>query len=284
MNAPPPTARDISIELQKHYALSLPPLLLHATQLVESLPARQPRLAQMAFVSTVERMFSLFRDVGDTFQGKIDIGYYGSAALTRSLFEAVTLVAVFVRDEKADAINVLLASAERSSKKRCDGLTQMSAARNPQVAVFAQRYAGNAERELELLKKIRAEVRLPSPPSHLPDMLARCKSLGEIWEFLYHAIYRDLSEAVHGSFQKLAHSPALAEQTSAQDGGLLYEHCRLFAWAFSFLEAGINECCAIHPDRSKIAKFQQMAAMLVRTESALLERFPASSRRVSVYF
>ena len=284
MNAPQQTARDISIELQKHYALSLPPLILHAAQLVESLPARQPRLAQMAFASTVERMFSLFRDVADTFQGKLDIGYYASAALTRSLFEAVTLVAVFVRDEKADAINVLLAAAERSSKKRHAGLTQMISARNSQVAAFAKRYAGAAERELEALKKLREEVMFPSPPSHLPDMLARCKALGEIWEFLYHAVYRDLSEAVHGSFQKLAHSPALAEQTNTQDGGLLYEHCRLFAWAFSFWEAGINECCAIHPDQSKIAKFQQMAGVLVRTESALLERFPTSSKRVSVYF
>jgi hypothetical protein len=131
------SAHEIAAELQLLYRAALPPLAEQGMKLLRGLPPKQPKLARLGFTSLPQRLFLLFEDVHDTFQNKLARGYFTTAALTRSLMETATALAVLNRDTTGKTLNALLVTAEREAQRRRDGLAKLRSASNPDVATAA---------------------------------------------------------------------------------------------------------------------------------------------------
>ncbi len=115
-------------------------------------------------------------------------------------------------------------------------------------------------------------------------MFTRCQRLGERWEFLYHVVYRDLSDTVHSSFVKTPHSPSLAASSPNQGDALIYEHCRTVSYAIDFWAFGIVEYCRPHPKPAAVSALNAMLASLRKHEARLFGGFPRTSKSHAFLF
>jgi hypothetical protein len=114
-------------------------------------------------------------------------------------------------------------------------------------------------------------------------MFDRCKALGEYWEFMYEATYRDLCEAVHVSFLKVPHAASLAIRTG-DAGALLYEHARTMNYAVMFWGITIVDCCKNHPDQGLLKQFQSTSVVLVTKASRAVDELFATANSHIISF
>ena len=73
-------AHQIAAELQALYQPAIPHLAGQGWELMRTLPPRKPKLARLVFASIGQRLFLLLEDIHDTFQNKLDTGYFTTAA------------------------------------------------------------------------------------------------------------------------------------------------------------------------------------------------------------
>ena len=284
MNSQTASAQDVAAEMQLLYDASLPELLARAKQLIESLPAKSLPFAQQVFFSTVERLFILVQDISNNYLSDLEAGYFTTAGLTRSLLETATLLALFNRDQTAKTLSAFLEKQEKDARKRRESLARLRNASNSHVASAAQNETRIADGVVAALKKVRLGAGLPVSAKAFPDMAGRCRMLGEHWEFIYHAVYRDLCEAVHGAFLKTPHAPTLAFASPNRGAALIYEHSRTFGYAVEFWGCAVLDCCVNHSDTNAVARFREKLGKLIEQDHVLLIKFPASSQKHTITF
>lgn len=284
MSAPIKSSPEIAADMQALYDASLVEVLGLAKILMESTPAKPLAFMQYVHFSVAERIFILMQDVFESFKSSLDTGYFTSAALTRNMMESATILALLNRDKSGEVYSAFLEYQVGATQKRRSGLAGMTKAKSARIAADAASEAGITDRVLNALAQVRTHAKLPQPTAKFPDMLERCKSLGEEWEFTYHAVYRDLCESVHGSFLKSPHSPGHAFSSPNQGATLLYEHCRVMSHALEFWAFAMMECFAGHPDRVRLKDFVAKLSAFVDADARLLNIFPADARVLKISF
>jgi len=277
-------AHQIAAELQALYQPAIPPLAGQGWELMRTLPPKRPKLAGLVFASIGQRLFLLLEDIHDTFQNKLNSGYFTTAALTRSLMETATALAILSRDTTGQTLNAFLTTAERDALRRRNGIARLRSATNPDVAKAAATETHQADGIVATLQAIKAKAVLPTSSAQFPSMEERCRSLGEHWQFMYEATYRDLCEAVHVAFMKIPHAPSLAFRAPDQGAALLYEHSRATNYAVEFWGATILECCSNHPNQSALDQFHATLGALLPQAAAITNKFSTLTKSHSISF
>ena len=177
-----------------------------------------------------------------------------------------------------------LAKQESDTEKRRNCIAVMRKSNDPRVAFDATTEINNVEALLNAIKAIRSSANLPVPTKKFPDMAARCKELGPTWEFLYHATYRDLCEAVHGSFFKVPFAPSLAFKSANKGEALIYEHCRVFNYAVDFWAVVILDCCQNRTDKQTYNSFRDTFARLNQKESIISDKMRSICQNHQITF
>ena len=278
MNRPQASAREIAAEVKKLYGAPVDDLLLVGKNLIENLPEKRPRISQNIFFATVERLFILVQHTINSFSDDLEAGYYTTASLARGLMETATTLAILSRDKNGEMYSAYLRQQELHARKRHDGLLHSQKAKDRRLADYAKTETGIASRVLDTLKQVRANAHLPLASEKFPDMATRCKVLGENWEFLYNVVYRDLCEAVHGTFLKTLLSPGIALTSPNQGDALLFEHCRTVGYGFEFWAYAVLECCQKQADKTAVKEFCDKVSKFLDADARLINGFPTSSR------
>jgi hypothetical protein len=282
--AMPTNAAKIGNELQRIYRAELASLMELGLRLIRTLPTRNPKLAQLVFISMAQRLFLLLEDIHQTFQTKLDSGYFTTALLTRGLMEAATTLLVLTKDTTGELLSAFIETAEHESRRRRNGLARMQSVRNPDVAKAAQNETRLADTVLVALQDIKSHAALPKTQKRFPKMEDRCSMLGEVWQFMYEATYRELCEAVHGSFLKIPHAPSLAIRAPDQGAAVLYEHSRATAYAVEFWGLSILEVCSDHPDVKAVETFHGLLRDLLAKVSAIQDQFSRETASHTISF
>jgi hypothetical protein len=283
VSAEPKSAPEVAAELQRLYDASLPGLLDLAKALVETIPPKRLPFMQYVYFSIAERIFILIQDVHESFMTSLETGYFTSAALTRSIMESATILALLNRDNTGEVYSAFLEHQEKEATKRRDKLADMTP-KHPYITWAAKNESEIASRVLNALTQARAAAALPAAKENFPNMSERCLKLGENWEFVYHAIYRDLCEAVHGAFLKVPYSPAHAFSSPNQGAALIHEHCRTMSWALEFWAFAMMECFTGHPDVTKLNDFRDKLTAFIDADARLINSFSASARVIKIVF
>lgn len=283
MSAEPKSAAEVAAEMQKLYDASLPELLELAKALVETSPPKRLPFMQYVHFSIAERIFILVQDVYESFMTSLETGYFTSAALTRSMMESATVLALLNRDGAGEMYSAFLEHQEKEATKRRDKLAGMTP-KGSYIAWAAKNESEIADRVLLALTQTRAAAALPAAQGSFPNMAERCRILGEGWEFTYHAIYRDLCEAVHGSFLKAAHSPGHAFSSPNKGAALIYDHCKVMSQALEFWAFAMMECFEGHSDATNLESFRAKLSALIDADARLINSFPASAKVFKIAF
>lgn len=277
-------AREIAEQLQLLYQTSLPNVVEQGSHLIESLPPKQPPLAHLGFGSTAQRLFILLHDICESFQARLGTGYFTTAALTRSLMETATVLVLLNRDATGRTLSAYFDKAEKDARKRRDGLAKMRNASATIVANAAKNETAIADRLLQAFNSVRATAALPTASKPFPDMAERCRMIGENWQFMYHATYRDLCEAVQGAFQKIPHAPSVAFQSPNQGAALIHEHCKAYGYAVEFWGFAVFDSCTSHPDQSAVTQFRVHMEDLISKDAAIVGKFPPDAMKHTISF
>lgn len=199
--------------------------------------------------------------------------------------ESATVLGLLSRDSNGGMYSAFLLHQEKEAAKRRDGLAELSSrATIPHIQWTAKNEAGIGVRVLTALARARTHAALPIVTMKFPNMLERCRLLGEGWEFSYHAIYRDLCEAVHGSFLKSPHSPGHAFGSPNKGAALLYDHCKVMSCALEFWAFAMLESFGAHPDSAELADFKNNVTALMLADARLINGFPPEAKVFKIAF
>ncbi len=277
-------AHNIAADLQALYLAAIPTLARKGWELMRTLPPKKSKLARIVFASIGQRLFLLLEDIHGSFQNKLDSGYFTTAALTRSLMETATALATLNRDTTGQTLDAFLTTAERDALRRRNRIAKLRSATNQDVARAAAAETLQADGIVATLQAIKAKTALPASSAQFPNMEQRCRTLGEHWQFMYEATYRDLCEAVHVAFMKIPHAPSLAFRAPDKGAALLYEHCRATNCAVEFWGSTIIECCPNHPDQKALTEFDDALGALLAQAAVVTDKFSPLTKSHSISF
>ena len=275
---------EITNQLQQLFRGGLPPTVELGLQLMRTMPPKKPKLARLVFISLAQRLFLLLEDIHQSFQTKPETGYFTTALLTRGLMEAATTLLVLNNDNTGELLSAFIGTAEDESRRRRTGLATLQSSSNTDVAKAAQNETRLADGILAGLQAIKTRAALPHSKTGFPKMQARCSMLGEIWQFMYEATYRELCEAVHGTFIKIPHAPSLAFRAPDEGAAVLYEHCRATSYAIEFWGVTILGVCGKHPDLKAVDTLGRMLEELLGKASQIKSQFSPDTVSHSITF
>lgn len=268
-----PAPDSIAHSLCCYYKERLNDLMLQAKDLLETAQPKPNRFQHLVCLSQRQKIFILLRDAQLSFQNNPETGYFTTASLTRTLLETASILILLEQDASLELLAAYLKEAQKQSIKRSDALDALRKSPDPYVAIAAANESGHAHQVSDALLQIENYVKIPQPVRIFPSMLDRCQLLGPIWEFIYHACYRDLSENTHSQLSKIMHSPILAFDSPDKGSSLLYEHSRCMSYAVEFWGMTILETYKNHPRQDLFDRFQDSLGKLLSETTKLIDQF-----------
>ncbi|MFH1067065.1 MAG: DUF5677 domain-containing protein [bacterium] len=282
-------ALEIAEELKKFLQENLFLLLEEARELIQSLPEKSTRFEQIVRRSLTERLFLLFWDILDSFKKQTEIGYFTTASLTRTVFETVIVIFYLESENLGESKHQRLSNwvgyARKEAEKRKNALFEMASGPEKDISDAACNEAKHAKQIVETFDDILEKTKLSCESQYgFPKISKICEKLGRPWKFMYHAVYRDLSEVLHVGCAKIMHSPSLAFCSSNSGSALLYEHCRTVNYATEFWGMAILELCRSHLRQEKVDNFHQKLEKLLGGSTSIINRFDPDKQAHAIIF
>ncbi len=132
--------------------------------------------------------------------------YIDSASLNRSLFETIVNCLYILNDKSNEALAGIISKSVDEDVKLRNELLKWTSNPNPGISEGAKLQAADITTQISDKGKILQG--LPQTPRLFPNIRERCRSLSDIWQFLYASRYQQMCAWSHIHLEHVLFSPS----------------------------------------------------------------------------